>query len=135
MELSERINEDFCKEVGIKPITCSVENKDTGEVKYYLNKSSLYKAPKNWINIEKHVYDKPQYPDLINNPDNFLKLLNIQWKLFGKLGNVYTKTGEECFELNYLKTRLNAVKLCKSIGGGDGLDVYIEEILNTRFEI
>lgn len=135
MDFSQKINNEFCKEIGIKKYTCYLENEQTGERKYYISPSGFYKNPKNWESISRHKLKEPKYPDLINNPKNFLKLLNVQWKLFGNLGDKYLKTGEEDFELNYVKTRLKAIKICRTLGGGDGLDAYREEILNTKFEV
>ena len=134
MDFEQKINDEFCQEMGIKKYTCFIENKDTGERKFYINPSGYYKSPKGWNNIQRHKIE-PRYPDLINNPRNFLKLLNIQWRLFGSLADIYNRTGDENFELNYVKTRLKACRMCRSLGGGDGLDVYREEILKTKFEV
>ncbi len=130
---NEKINEEFCKEVGIKKACCYLLNKDTKEKRYYSNLSGLYKKPKNWKNILGRKF-KSCYPDLINNPSNFCALLNIQWFLFGQLGNVYERTGDECFEVNYLKTRLNALKLSRSLGGGDMLEEYKNLVKQITFE-
>ena len=135
MEFSKKINDEFCEEIGLKKISCYLENEITGEKRYYTSPSGFYKTPANWTEFKRHKLKEPTYPDLINNPENFLKLLNIQWKLFGKLGDQYRKNGEEDFELNYLTTRLKAIKLCRTFGGGDGLDAYRKEILNTHFDL
>lgn len=134
MKFEQKINDEFCKEMGIKQYTCYVQNEDTGEVRYYINPSGYYKTPKGWDNIIRQKIE-PKYPDLINNPNNFLKLLNIQWKLFGCLGDQYMKNGDENFEVNYITTRLKACKMCRTLGGGGGLDVYKKEVLNTKFEM
>lgn len=134
LELTEeQINQEFCKEVGIKKACCYLLNKDTNEIRFYSNLSGLYKKPKDWKNIEKGKFDS-KYPDLINNPINFSLLLNIQWYLFGELGDVYRRTGNECFEANYLKTRLNALKVCKSFGGGEMLEEYKKRVREIPFD-
>ena len=132
MEFEKQINEEFCKEVGIKKVCVRLENCDTGEIKYYTN--NKYKKPKGWNNIIKHKYDPPKYPDLIGNSTNFCYLINVQWNMFGSLGDIYGKTGDENFQLNYVKTRLKALKLCRSFGGGGMLDAYKEQINKIKFE-
>lgn len=127
-ELTDKqINEEFCKEAGLKKACCYLLNKDTDEIRYYTNLSGLYKKPKNWKHIEKGKFE-PCYPDFINNPYNFCTLLNVQWFLEGKLGDVYKRNGNETFEENYLKTRLQAMKMCKSLGGGEILDEYKKQL-------
>ena len=56
------INEEFCKEVGIKKACCYLLNKDTNEIRYYSNLSGLYKKPSGWKHIEKGKFE-PRYPD------------------------------------------------------------------------
>lgn len=130
---NEQINEEFCKEVGIKKACCYLQNKDTDEIRFYSNLSGLYKKPKNWKNIQKGKFE-PCYPDFINNSYNFCILLNVQWYLFGELGDVYRRNGNESFEVNYLKTRLNALKVCKSLGGGEMLDEYKKQLKELPFD-
>lgn len=125
--MDNSINDQFCKEVGIKKACCYLLNKDTGEIKFYSNLSGLYKKPKDWKHIEKGKFD-PKYPDLINDSFNFMNVLNVHWYLFGDLGDVYKKTGDENFESNYLKTRLSAIKMCKSFGGGELLEEYKKQL-------
>lgn len=131
---NEQINEEFCKEVGLKKVSCYIENEDTGEVRFYVSPSGVYKKPKGWNKIKTHKFEQPKYPDLINNPYNFSMLLNTQWYIFGQLGDVYTKTGHECFEANYVKTRLKALKMCKCLGGGEMLEEYKKAIQSTQFD-
>lgn len=128
------INKEFCKEVGIKKACCYLLNKDTQEIRYYCNLSGLYKIPKKWKNVEKGVFKEPCYPDLINNAYNFSALINVQWFLFGELGDVYQRTGNETFEVNYLKTRLKAIKMCKSFGGGEMLEEYKRLVREIPFD-
>lgn len=126
---NEKINQEFCKEVGIKKACCYLQNQDTGEIRYYSNLSGLYKHPKNWKHIIKHKIE-PRYPDIINNAQNFSLVLNTHWNLFGQLGETYFRTGLESFEANYLKTRIKALKMCRSLGGGDMLNEYKKIIRN-----
>ena len=51
-----------------------------------------------------------------------------------RTGDVYKRTGEESFEYNYIKTRLTAIKMCKSFGGGEMLELYKEAIQNILFD-
>lgn len=122
------INEEFCKEVGIKKAICYIVNEDTNEVRFYTNLSGMYKKPSGWKNITAYKFDEARYPDFINNPVNFSMLINIQWYLFGEIGDVYKRNGNESFEENYLKTRLTAMKMCKSFGGGEMLEEYKKQI-------
>ena len=71
---------------------------------------------------------------IINNPFNFCTLINVQWYLEGKLGDVYKRNGDESFEANYLKTRLNAMKMCKSLGGGEILEEYKKQLRELSFD-
>ena len=135
MGLSEQeINDEFCKEVGIRKTCCYIYNKDTSEIRYYTTNSGLYKSPKTWKHVIKGKYE-PRYPNLISNPYNFLLLLNIQWFMFGELGDTYRRTGEETFEANYVKTRLKALKMCRSLGCGEGdmFNVYKERVRELPF--
>ena len=129
----ESIIKDFCDLVGIKAITAYKQNTETGELKLYSNVSSLYKKLKGW-NEENTTYcrlGKPIYPNLLE-PENFLTLLNIQWNIFGKLGQSYIKTKEdESFEENYLINRFFAIKMCQSLGGGEMLDKYLKTLSAT----
>ena len=65
---------------------------------------------------------------------NFSALINVQWFLFGELGDVYQRTGNETFEVNYLKTRLKAIKMCKSFGGGEMLEEYKRLVREIPFD-
>ena len=129
----DNLNEQFCKEVGIKQVVCYLFNPDTQEIRFYSNLSGLYKKPVGWKNIEQYKLEKPLYPDLFY-PNNFCKLLNIQWKMFGELGDIYKKTGTESFEYCYLKTRLTAMKMAKSFGGGEMLEEYKKAVRDCDFE-
>lgn len=132
--LSEQeINNEFCKEMGIKKACCCLYNKDTGEIRYYTNLSGLYKQPAGWKNILKEKFDSC-YPDFINNEFNFCNLLNVQWFLDGQLGDVYKRNGTENFQANYLKTRLKAIKLCKAFGGGEMLEEYKKRVNQLPFQ-
>ena len=132
--MEEQLNTEFCKECGIKQAACYLLNPDTGEVRFYSNISGLYKHPVTWKKVEQYRFDKPRYPDLITNHYNFTKLINIQWKMFGEIGDVYKKTGNESFEYCYLKTRLTAIKMCKSFGGGEMLEEYKKAIRESEWD-
>lgn len=131
---SVTLNNEFCKECGIKKAVCCLYNKDTGEIRFYSSMSGAYKKPSGWKNIEVIKFDKPKYPDLINNPLNFSILINIQWDMFGEIGDAYKKNGTESFEYNYVKTRLTAIKMCKSFGGGEMLDEYKKILSEILFD-
>lgn len=132
--LEKILNTEFCKEVGIKQALCYIVNKETGETRFYSSISGAYKKPSGWKKIAVYKFNKPRYPDLINNPYNFTMLLNVQWEMFGEIGDAYKRTGEESFEYNYLKTRLTAIKMCKSFGGGEMLDEYKAVIQSMPFD-
>lgn len=128
----KEINNRFCELVGIKPIKSALLNLDTGELRTYLTTSCLYKKPKGWINIEVYTFDKPIYPDF-TNPINFSLLIEVQWKMFGTIGEQYVKINEESFAANYLYTKLRAVEILKSYGGSDALDEYCKALQGLDF--
>ena len=128
------LNTEFCKEVGIKPAACYLLNPDTGETRFYSNLSGLYKKPAGWENVESYKFEKPKYPDLISNPYNFSQVVNVQWFMFGEMGDIYKREGQETFEYNYIKTRLTAMKMTRSFGGGEMLDEYKKAIRELVFE-
>lgn len=130
--MEQNLNDQFCKEVGIKRVVCYIFNTDTNEVRFYSNLSGLYKKPKGWKNIEAYKLEKPLYPNLMDSK-NFSKLINIQWKMFGEIGDVYKKSGNESFEYCYVKTRLMAMKMAKSFGGGDMLEEYKKAVRDCEF--
>jgi len=132
--LDKKLNTEFCKECGVKQAVCYLLNEETGEVRFYTAPSGMYKKPAGWKKIKAFKFDKPVYPDLINNPLNFSALINIQWDMFGELGDAYQRNGDESFEYNYVKTRLTAIKMCKSFGGGEMLDEYKRAIQETPFD-
>lgn len=136
MEITtEQLNEEFCRTCGIKKSICYLRNLDTGEIRYYSHISGLYRTPVGWKEVDGAQFaDEPIYPDLINNPKNFCALLNIQWNLFGELGQAYKKVTDESFQINYLKTRLLAIKMCKSFGGGEMLNEYLKQVKETKFD-
>jgi hypothetical protein len=131
-DLEKTLNAEFCKECGIKKAVGYILNKDDHDIRFYSSPSSLYKKPSGWKNTETVKFKEPRYPDLINNPLNFSMVLNIQWQMFGELGDVYKKNGNETFEYNYIKTRLSAIKMAKSYGGGEMLDEY-KKVLRDMF--
>ena len=47
---------------------------------------------------------------------------------------MYQRSGTESFEINYLSIRLKAIKTCRSMGGGEMLDYYIDELRNINFD-
>ena len=54
--------------------------------------------------------------------------------MFGEMGDIYKREGQETFEYNYIKTRLTAIKMTKSFGGGEMLDEYKKAIRELCFE-
>lgn len=132
--MEEALNTEFCKECGIKQAACYLVNKDTGEMRFYTGISGLYKQPSGWKKIGAYKFDKPKYPDVINNSFNFTMILNVQWMMFGELGDVYKREGDESFEYNYIKTRLTAMKMAKSFGGGEMLEEYKKAIQSLPFD-
>ena len=129
----EKLIKEFCELTGIKKIVGYIRNLDTDEIRSYSNRSSLYRPPKGWVNIEVIILNKTSYPDL-TSPINFIKLLNIQWSLFGEIGAQYVLQENETFQENYLYNRINAIKTCKSFGGGEMLNEYLETVKNTDFD-
>ena len=134
---SAEINAQFCELCGIKKYLGYLYNIRTKERRYYFNRSSLYRLPNGWTHedtISSALPNgEPIYPDLINNPKNFSLLINIHWEMFGELGQVYTNSYNECFEATYLRTRVQAINVCKSFGGGEMLDLYMQNVRNTKF--
>lgn len=130
---TNRLIEDFCKEVGIKKAYICLKNLDTGEKKLYASKTVKYRKPKGWYNVETTYLNKPSYPNL-TAPTNFLKLLNVQWDIFGQLGDVYEKETNESFPENYLRKKLDAIKICKCFGGGEMFEVYAAALRKTNFD-
>ena len=130
----EELNEAFCEELELKKALVQVTNMETGEARAYSSKSSLYRLPVGWNNVETIEFDAPRYPDFINNNNNFCKLLNIHWFMFKHLGNQYTQNDLESFQYNYIETRLKAIQMCKSFGGGEMLEEYIKTVRNTMFD-
>lgn len=131
----DKLNEEFCKEVGLKKIVCVLTNLDTNETRYYSSLSALSRFPVGWVNCEAIRFEKPIYPDLIFNCNNFCTLLNIKWDMFKELNNQpYIKLKDECFQATYLRTQLMAIKMSKSFGGGEMLDEYLKAIKNAYFE-
>ena len=126
------LNKKFCELVGIRKISAYITNNDTQETRYYAYPSAIYKPPKGWVNTTSGVFSEPKYPDL-TKPNNFIKLINIQWDLFKNLGPQYIKISDESFEVNYLTTKIAGIKLCQSFGGGELLEEYLETVRNTDF--
>ena len=131
-ERTQQLCKQLCDLVGIKPVRCFIYNNSTGEIRYYTHRTGKYKIPKGWNNYITGTYDEPVYPDF-TEPENFVKLLDIQWQIFGSLGPQYVKADNESFPLNYLYTKVKAINLCKSFGGADMLDKYIEQVRYTDF--
>lgn len=131
----EQLNDLFCKEIGIKKACCYLLNKDTKEIRFYSSPSGLYKKPVGWKNCVAKKFDKPRYPDFINNPANFSTLINVQWYLFGSLlGETYTKETQESFECNYVKKKLEAIRACESFGGGEMLQEYKKQLRDLSYD-
>ena len=132
-EQLEKLNQEFCELIGIKKVQSFIINDDTEEIRYYSHPSGAYKTPKGWENITSGILSKPIYPDF-TNPNNFIKLLNIQWQIFGSLGPQYNKVANESFQVNYLVTKIQGIKMCQSFGGGELLDEYIKAVRECDFE-
>lgn len=131
MDLSDKeLNTLFCKKIGIKKACYLVINPVTKEAKTL---SNLNKVPKSWDN-PKIIEFTEKYPDFINNINNFMMLLNVQWNMFGHLGDSYEKQSDESFQYNYLKTKLKAIDLCNSFGGGEMLEEYKKEVRKQPFD-
>lgn len=128
----KQINNRFCELVGIRPIKSALINTDTGQLRTYVTTSCLYKKPKGWENVEVYTFDEPIYPDF-TEPLNFNMLLEVQWQMFGTLGEQYTKLKNESFAVNYLFTKLKAIEILLSYGGSDTLDAYCKQIRELNF--
>ena len=124
---------NFCTEVGIKRIKSYIKNKDTNEIRFYSQDSSKYRTPKGWKNVERVSLDAYIYPDL-TKPENFIKLLKCHWELFNKFGLYQSLGNNESFEINYILTRLKAIRTCRAMGGGEMLDYYLQELRKIDFD-
>jgi hypothetical protein len=129
----EELNKEFSELVGIKKVRAFIINKDSEEIRYYSHPSAVYKIPKGWENVITGVLKNAIYPDF-TEPYNFIKLINIQWEVFGSLGPQYNKLMNEPFELNYLINKIQGIKIARSFGGGELLDEYIEKVRKTDFD-
>ena len=129
---TEQLNTTFCQLVGIKPIKAILYNPETNEAKTYSSTNCIYRRPKGWENAIVNTYDKPKYPDFTEK-ENFYALLDLQWKLFGSLGDQYVRLKDESFEVNYLYSKVKAIQILKAYGGSEMLDKFIEEIKNLTF--
>ena len=128
----EQLNITFCELVGIKPIRALLIAED-GEVKPYTTTNCIYRKPKGWENSEVVTFDYPKYPDFTEE-HNFCILINIQWELFGNLGDQYLKMKEESFPVNYLYTKIKAIQTMKAYGGSDMLNEFCERVRNSDYE-
>ena len=63
LDLERTLNNEFCKEVGIKQAICYIVNKETGETRFYSSLSGLYKKPSGWKKIAVYKFNEPKYPD------------------------------------------------------------------------
>lgn len=127
------INAEFAQLVGIKKVQAFIVNNKDGEVRYYSHPSSAYRTPKGWEDFSVGILEEPVYPDF-TTPYNFATLLNIQWEIFGSLGPQYQRVADESFPVNYLVTKIQAIKVCRSFGGGDLLDEYIKRVREADFD-
>ena len=91
---------------------------------------------KGWKETDVHTvrYDIDMYPDF-TEPDNFCNLINIQWKIFGSLGDQYTLISDENFQCNYLYNKIQGIKAMLSYGGSNVLQEYIEAIHNMPIKL
>ena len=129
---NKKLNTEFCDLVGIPKVYGYIKNLDTNETRIYHSRSSLYRIPKGWTNY-KVTKLEPVYPDLTES-NNFVKLINIQFELFGVINaDRYIRVKDENFQTSYLHNRVQGIKLCKAFGGGDMLDLYIKTVRDTEF--
>lgn len=131
----EELNEEFCKECGIKPIYGYTMKDVFTEPTYYYSKQSLTKALKKLPQgYAYQICETPTYPDLLNEEINFIKFINVQWNIFGQIGtDMYIKVSDESFQYNYMMMRLNALKACKAFGGGEMMEEYKKALRKTQF--
>jgi hypothetical protein len=125
----------FCSFVGIKAARCCLYDDLKDDYIYYRSVRYLDTPPKGWEKAHKIVFAPHNiYPD-ITSPENFVKLINVQWKLFGTLrGECYTDIVGEPFEHSYIRTRLKALKLAQTSGiRGEMFDEYIKELRKVKF--
>ena len=132
MEKINQLNKEFGNLVGLKPVSSFIINNDTGEIRFYNCKSSIYKKPKGWTNTYCGVFKEPIHIDF-TSPTNFQKLINVQWRIFNSLGPKYERIKDEPFEVAYLNSKIAAIKIAKSFGGGEMLNAYIDEVARTDF--
>lgn len=135
MELDvEQLNITFCDIVGIKPIRGLIINEDTEEVRTYQSINSLYRIPKSWsnCNIKRVIFDTYRYPDF-TLVDNFYLLLDIQWQLFGNIGDQYIRIRDESFPVNYLYNKVKALQTIKAYGGSDMLYEFCKKVRECQY--
>lgn len=133
MEKIKQLNKEFSELVGIKKVQAFIINTESDEIRYYSYPSGKYKKPKGWEKSLAVSLPEPIYPDFTSS-ENFTKLINIQWNMFGNVGSQYNKLENESFQVNYLSTKIAAIKVARSLGGGAMLEKYIERVCNTDFE-
>lgn len=125
----------FCSFTGIKAARCCLYDDKKDDYLYYRSVRYLDNPPKGWEKAHKIIFSPHNiYPDL-TAPENFSKLINVQWKVFGTLkGECYTNLVDEPFEHNYIRTRLKALKITLASGmRGDMFDEYITELRKVKF--
>lgn len=134
IENPREINNKFCELIGMKPIKAVLLNVDTKEVKTYFSISCLYKKPKGWVNTKICILKTPLFPDF-TDPINFSKLIELQWEMFGNIGDQYFRMRNESFAVNYLFSKVRAIETLLSYGGSEMLEEYIDRIYSTNFYI
>lgn len=130
----EILNKTFCEFVCLRPQVCAVADENLEIVHYYINISCTSKRPKDISSYRVFSFkDKPLYPDFINNNNNFMKLLNIQWEQSGQLGS-YTQTHCEKFSVNYITNKLTSLIMVANKFIDNNIDEYIDAIHNESWE-
>lgn len=128
------LNKTFCNLVGIKPVKSILINPKTNEMKTYTTTNCLYRKPKGWENSKVITFDIPKYPDF-TDVENHQLLIDIQWKLFGSIGDTYTQMRDESFAVNYLYMKIRAMQTIRSLGGSDMLEDFCEMVRNSDYTV
>ena len=127
------LNKTFCDLVGIKPIKALLIHAETQERKTYTTTKCAYRRPKGWENAKLIIFKHPVYPDLTEEY-NAIKLINVQWHLFGNIGDQYVMMNNEDFQTNYLYTKIKAIQTLRVFGGSDMLDEFCRQVREIDFD-
>lgn len=122
------LNKTFCELANIRPVVCAVCDKTLNITHFYSNISGVYKRPKDITEYRIFSFkNNPLYPDLVNNSNNFVNLLNVQWKQSGQIGT-YTQTHCESFSVNYLTNKLTSIIMVSNRFINNNLESYLHEL-------